>query len=140
MADHSVLKENLRYLRFVIYAIVLAYIWVQYEFNTESWDYSNGQAKVIGKHVNGKDEGTWIWFYSNGKKQMQGDFLHGKRVGTWLIWDSSGNKVSETHYVNDKLNGDFIRWYSNGKIESKGTYKDDKLVYSEDYKADGSAQ
>lgn len=138
MADRSTLKENLRYLRFVVYAIVLAYIWIQYEFSTDSWDYSNGQAKVTGQHINGKDEGTWTWFYSNGKKQMQGDFVHGKRSGVWVIWDSSGNKISQTNYVNDKLNGEFVRWYASGNIESRGVYKDDKMIESESFNLDGS--
>ena len=140
MADRSTLKENLKYLRFVVYAIIIAYIWIQYEFSSGNWSYSNGQPKIDGQHVNGKDEGTWTWFYENGKKRMQGDFLHGKRHGVWTIWDTSGTKLSESHYENDKLNGNYQRWYSNGKIESEGAYKDDQLVNAVNYNPDGTVK
>ena len=140
MADRTAIKKNLRYLRLIIYAVVLGYIWIQYEFSSGNWSYSNGQPKINGQHINGKDEGTWTWFYQNGKKQMQGEFLHGKRFGVWTIWDSTGNKISENHYENDKLNGAFVRWYSNGKIESEGVCKDDQLVHTTHYTTDGTAK
>lgn len=138
MADRSFLKENLKYLRYVIYTVILCYIWYQYEFKTSVPSYSNGQPKIVGSHVNGKDEGTWTWFYANGKKQMQGDFLHGKRIGLWVIWDTAGTKISESNYENDKLNGNFIKWYSNGNIESKGVYKNDKIISVTYFNSDGS--
>ncbi|MCK9480608.1 MAG: hypothetical protein M0R38_02470 [Bacteroidia bacterium] len=140
MSDQSELKKRLRYFRLIVYALLLAYIWIQYEYRSGNWDYDNGQIKVSGKNVNGKDEGTWVWYYANGKKQMQGDFLKGKRVGRWIIWDSIGNKISEVQYVNDKLNGEFVRWYSNGNIASKGLYKDDKVVWVEYLHPDGTQQ
>lgn len=138
MADRSIFKRNLRYHRLIVLGIVLSYIWIQYEYSSGNWNYSNGQPKIDGQHINGKDEGQWTWFYQNGKKQMQGTFLYGKRNGLWIIWDTNGNKLSESNYEDDKLNGKFTRWYSNGSIESEGTYKDDKLINATYYKPDGS--
>ncbi|MCC7050299.1 MAG: hypothetical protein IT239_00775 [Bacteroidia bacterium] len=138
MADRSLLKENLRYLRFVIYAVILCYIWIQYNFSSGNWSYSNGQPKVDGQRLNGKDEGTWTWFYDNGKKRMQGKFNQGKRIGIWIIWDINENKISETNYFNDKLNGNFTRWYANGTKESEGIYQDDILKQAVYYNPDGT--
>lgn len=138
MADRSIFKNNLRYHRIIVICIVLSYIWIQYQYSSGNWNYSNGQPKINGQHVNGTDEGPWTWFYENGTKQMQGNFVHGKRNGIWTIWDKNGTKLSESTYQNDKLNGKFIRWYSNGKIESEGTYSDDKINSVTYYNPDGS--
>ena len=138
MADRSIFKRNLRYHRLIVLSVVLCYIWIQYEYSSGNWSYSNGQPKIDGQHVNGKDEGVWTWFYQNGKKQMQGEFLHGKRNSIWTIWDTSGNKLSESNYENDKLNGKFTRWYSNGKVESEGVYADDNLSNVSYYRLDGT--
>ncbi|MCG3165361.1 MAG: hypothetical protein POELPBGB_01124 [Bacteroidia bacterium] len=139
MADRSTLKNNLRYHRVIAVCIVMASIWGTYEFTKTNPSYQNGQQKISGQHVNGKDEGLWTWFYENGKKQMQGNFVHGQRTGVWTIWDSSGNKLNESLYEGDKLNGKFTRWYGNGIKESEGTYADDQLqgevVY---YNTDGT--
>jgi len=138
MAERSLFKKNLRYHRLVVLGIVLISIWVQYEFNSGNWSYQNGQPKINGQKINGKDEGVWTWFYPNGKKQMEGNFTKGKRNGLWVVWDSSGNKLSESNYLNDKLNGNFTRWYSNGKIESQGTYSNDQLVSVQRFDPGGS--
>ncbi len=140
MADRSAFKRNLRYHRIIVICIVAAAIWIQYEFNSGNWSYSNGQPKIDGQHLNGRDEGLWTWFYENGKKQMQGNFLHGKRDGIWTIWDINGNKISESNYKDDKLNGKFTRWYSNGEIESEGVYIDDKLSNATYYNPDGTVK
>lgn len=137
MADPSYWKKNFRHFRLIMYGLILCYIWVQYEFGSGNRSYSNGQPKISGQHVNGKDQGVWTWFYPNGKKQMQGEFQNGKRIGTWIIWDSSGNKLSESHYEDDKLNGSFIRWHSNGKKESEGVYQNDRLLNIVHYSPDG---
>lgn len=138
MADRSIFKSNLKYHRLIVLAVVLSYIWIQYEYSSGNWSYGNGQPKIDGKHVNGRDEGQWTWFYENGKKQMQGSFLHGKRNGLWIIWDMNGNKVSESIYVDDKLNGKFTRWYSNQVIESEGIYRNDELIQARYYNQDGT--
>lgn len=130
MADQGVLKRNLRYLRLIIYAVVLIAIWFRYDRNKDQWNHRNGQPKIIGQKVNGKDEGTWTWFFENGKKQMQGNFSNGKRDGLWTLWDSTGNKISESTYVNDRLNGEFTRWYPDGNIQTKGLYRNDTLMES----------
>lgn len=138
MADQSVWKENLKYHRLVVYIVVLIFIWATYNFSSGNWSYDNGQPKISGQKVNGKDEGTWTWFYENGKKRMEGNFNNGKRNGIWTIWDSTGVKLSKTTYQNDKLNGKFTRWYSNGKIESEGTYHNDTIHTVTYYHTDGS--
>lgn len=138
MAKRSFFKNNFSYFRLIVYSLILIYIWVQYEFSSGNWSYSNGQAKLSGQHLNGKDEGVWTWFYPNGKKQMQGEFINGKRQGTWLIWDTLGNKISETNYQEDKLNGNFIRWYANGNIESNGVYNNDQIVSANYFNLDGT--
>jgi antitoxin component YwqK of YwqJK toxin-antitoxin module len=137
MADRSIFKKNLRYHRLVVLAIVLTSIWVTYKYNTEQPQYENGQIRISGQHVNGKDEGQWTWFYENGKKQMQGNFVHGKRDGLWTIWDAKGVKISESTYKDDKLNGKFSRWYSSGVLESEGEYIDDQLVSAQYYLSNG---
>ena len=71
MSDRSIFKKKLRYHRIIVVGIVLSYIWIQYEYSSGNWNYNNGQPKIDGQHINGKDEGTWTWFYQNGKKQMQ---------------------------------------------------------------------
>ncbi len=138
MADRSVLKKNLKYHRLIVLAIGLTYIWVQYEYSTGNISYDNGQAKIDGQHINGKDEGQWTWFHKNGKIQMQGVFANGKRNGLWTIWDNKGNKLSESEYKEDKLNGKFIRWYTNGKTESEGEYINDEITAVTYYNADGT--
>lgn len=127
MADRGFFKENLRYHRVVVVCIVFISIWLKYNFNTTEWNYSNGQTKVVGEKVNGKDEGMWTWYYPNGKKQMQGRFINGKRNGIWTVWNEKGIKISESTYKEDKLNGPFTRWNENGVITSKGIYDNDKL-------------
>ena len=138
MADRSTFKNNLKYHRIIVLTIGLIYIYVQYEYSSGDWSYTNGQAKIEGQHVNGKDEGIWTWYYANGKKQMQGPFLHGKRNGIWTVWDANGNKITEDNYENDKLNGKFTRWYQNGAIQSEGFYSNDSLKESKYYNEDGS--
>lgn len=139
MADRSPLKSNLRFHRIIAICIVMAFIWGTYEFSKSSPSYQNGQQKISGQHLNGKDEGLWTWFYESGKKQMQGNFVHGQRTGIWIIWDRNGNKLSESTYRLDKLNGKFTRWYSTGIKECEGNYSNDQLdgeiVY---YNVDGS--
>lgn len=137
MTGYSTIKAKLRYHRLVVISIVLCYIWVQYEFSSGNWSYGNGQPRIVGKHVNGKDEGTWTWFYENGNKQMQGNFSGGKRDGVWTIWDASGSKLSESNYKNDRLEGPMLQWYGNGKLKTQSIYHDDKLVSSVSYDADG---
>lgn len=138
MADRSTLKKNLRYHRIVVIVIVAVSIWGTYEFSSNNRTYKSGVPKVIGEHINGKDEGEWIWFYENGKKQMQGNFVNGKRDGVWIIWDGNGNKINENTYENDKLNGKSVHWYTSGKIESESIYANDKLISITYYNEDGT--
>ena len=79
MADRSELKSKLKYHRIVVLCIGLTYIFVQYKYSSDTVSYGNGQPRIDGQHVNGKDEGQWTWFYENGKKQMQGTL----RIG-WI--------------------------------------------------------
>ncbi len=132
MAERGIFKENLRYHRIVVVCIVFVSIWIQYNFNSTEWNYSNGQTKVLGEKINGKDEGIWIWFHPNGKKQMEGTFSNGKRSGKWIVWDINGNKVSESVYIEDKLNGIFTKWDNQGKIIQKSLYRNDKCIHNED--------
>ena len=71
MADRSALKNNLRYHRIIVIGIVLIYIWVQYDYSSRSWNYTNGTPKAEGEKINGRDEGIWTWYYENRKVQMQ---------------------------------------------------------------------
>jgi len=137
VADRSPIKKNLRFYRLVVAAVVLLYVWIQYEVSSGNWSYSNGQPRIYGQRINGKDEGVWTWYYQNGTKQMEGTFVGGRRNGRWTIWDSSGNRLSETTYHNDKLEGSFTRWYPQGQIESKGIYKNDILQSITRYSPDG---
>ena len=128
MSDRSIFKENLKYHRIIMACIILGSIWATYEYNTDDRSYENGQSKIIGSKVNGKDEGRWTWYYEDGRKQMEGTFEKGKRNGIWTIWENNGNKASESLYKEDKLNGKFVHWYPNGQIEREGYYIDDKLM------------
>lgn len=128
MADRGFLKHNLRYHRVLMVCIVFISIWLQYNYSTEKNNYSNGQPKIEGEKVNGKDEGVWVWYYPSGKKQMEGSFQEGKRIGTWYIWNENGVKVSESVYANDKLNGPFWQWNTSGKLIRKGKYQNDRVI------------
>lgn len=127
MADRSFFKEKLRYHRVLVICIVVISIWLQYNFSSDNLSYENGQAKIEGENINGKDEGLWRWYYSNGKKQMEGRFINGKRNGIWTVWNSSGVKISESNYIDDKLNGAFTNYNDKGEVIRSGNYIDDKI-------------
>ncbi|MBL7890777.1 MAG: hypothetical protein JNL24_14585 [Bacteroidia bacterium] len=131
MADRGLFKENLKYHRVVVICIVITSIWLQYNFYSPASSYSNGQIKVSGEKLNGKDHGIWTWFHPNGKKQMEGKFIEGKRAGIWTVWNINGQKISESNYQNDKLNGTFTTWGANGEIQKIGLYQNDKLIRTE---------
>lgn len=116
-----------KYWRILIYAVVLIYIYWQYQYITSINEYQNGQRKSEGQISNGKNEGLWIWWYENGKKEMEGKFVRGKREGVWKMWDKKGNIKSKAYYHNDKLNGPYTRWYKNETKESEGFYLNDQL-------------
>lgn len=132
MADRGFLKTNLKYHRIFVICIVFISIWMQYNFYSPKQNYSNGQIKVIGEKVNGRDEGIWTWYHPNGIKQMEGAFKNGKRSGKWIVWDSRGRKVNESTYIEDKLNGESFNFDINGIIIQKKIYKNDNLLRVED--------
>lgn len=71
MADRSVFKQNLKYHRIVVICIVTASIWMTYQYSSADFRHNNGQSRVSGQHINGKDEGTWTWYYDNGKSRWR---------------------------------------------------------------------
>lgn len=65
--------------------------------------HPNGNLKVIGHFIEGKENGPCFVWHPNGIKSQQGGFLEGKRHGLWTHWDESGKETKRENWDNDVL-------------------------------------
>ena len=65
--------------------------------------HPNGNLKVIGHFIEGKENGPCFFWHTNGIKNQQGGFLEGKRHGLWIHWDESGKETKRENWDNDVL-------------------------------------
>ena len=63
--------------------------------------HPNGNLKVIGHFIEGKENGPCFVWHPNGTKSQQGGFLEGKRHGLWIHWDESGKETKRENWDND---------------------------------------
>jgi hypothetical protein len=122
-----------------VFTALLFIGWAVWHFSGSSDQprrYENGQDKITGSKVEGRNHGYWVWYHPNGKKKMEGTFHYGKRVGTWKTFDQAENLRTESNYHDDKLHGDYFRWDEKGNLIEHQMYDNDVLIPSESEKPD----
>jgi antitoxin component YwqK of YwqJK toxin-antitoxin module len=65
--------------------------------------HPDGNLKVIGHFIEGKENGPCFVWHPNGVKSQQGGFLESKRHGSWIHWDESGKETKRENWDNDVL-------------------------------------
>ncbi|MBP6562526.1 MAG: toxin-antitoxin system YwqK family antitoxin [Neisseriaceae bacterium] len=80
--------------------------------------YENGQPKMKGQYVKGRQEGEWRNWHPNGKLSAQLFYEGGKVSGRGARWYPSGGKESEMMFKQDLAEGPWLRWYENGQMRS----------------------
>ena len=71
-------------------------------YKNEAWIsyYKNGQVKVKGHEINGKEDGEWISYYENGQVKEIGNYIDGKKNGEWISYNENGQVQRKHNYVN----------------------------------------
>ena len=96
--------------------------------------YENGKKRKEEKYKDGKEYGLWTSWYENGKKKYERAYKDGKELDSFNTWDNNGKIM-----VKDG-NGLNTWWYGNGQKKSETTFKDGKVLFSKEWKEDGSVK
>jgi antitoxin component YwqK of YwqJK toxin-antitoxin module len=97
---------------------------------------SNGQKKLAGNFVNGKEEGLFTEWYQNGQKISEVKYVNGEPEGLETRWHRNGQKQSEINYINGKKEGLETRWNKNGKKHREINHVNGKEVSKKEWHKD----
>ena len=65
--------------------------------------YGDGALGAEGRHVNGKQNGTWTFYWGDGEVGREvGPYVNGERHGIWTGYDRSGNRLGTIRYENGR--------------------------------------
>ncbi len=86
--------------------------------------HPNGQKKLEGRYLNGKQQGAWASWHENGQKAVEVSFAEGTQVGRRTTWYNNGQKKHEANWIDGKADGLSMKWYENGQKEIEGRWID----------------
>ena len=90
--------------------------------------YDNGQVKIDGNLVDGKEEGKWVWYYESGKIEQEVNFVDGKKEGKEVWYYKSGKVQWERNFVDGKKEGKWFWYDEEGKIIDEDIYENNVCV------------
>jgi len=60
--------------------------------------YEDGNLKMEGWFLDGKEDGVWTWYYENGQVSQEKFFIEGKIDGLSKEWDENGQITRKVNY------------------------------------------
>ena len=88
--------------------------------------FANGQTKVSGALVSGKQEGAWRYFYEDGSLRSEGAWQSDYQDGPWIYYYQNGKKKQAGTYDLKLRQGPWTYWYENGEVYCRGSYAADR--------------
>jgi antitoxin component YwqK of YwqJK toxin-antitoxin module len=125
--------------------------------------HANGVASIVGRYINGKQEGVCISYYSNGMMSDSALFHNGQVVDKRIRWHRNGYMSDSIARVNDstevnvgwfddgqfayagyliygKENGKWKYYHHNGQVAASEVYRRGEKISAEYFKEDGKQQ
>jgi YD repeat-containing protein len=91
------------------------------------WAYHpNGQLKIVGLEVKGKEHGRVLTYYPSGQQQCDCHYVNGKRDGVQQVYSELGWRSGTYTYVDGVLHGTYAAYYPNGQLRQELMYWEGK--------------
>ncbi len=90
--------------------------------------HKNGQLKVSGYLVKGKQNSLWEEYFSNGKKKSVGRYKMGQKDGSWKYYFLNSNIKEKEFYKEGKKDGLWETFDNQGKLIKSESYKNGEWV------------
>jgi antitoxin component YwqK of YwqJK toxin-antitoxin module len=87
--------------------------------------YPSGMPEIVGRKVNGKNEGICMSFHPNGMMRDSGNYKNGLVIGYKLGWHSNGYTADSINTINDSMQTK-VSWFDNGSLSAAGYTKHNK--------------
>lgn len=87
----------------------------------------NGNPFIIGKVINGKNQGKFKIVNQNGQMISELNYVDNELEGLQRYFYENGIISEETYYSKGEKNGESKEYLKNGNLQSIGTYKNGKL-------------
>ena len=65
--------------------------------------HENGQLKIKGLYVDGKEDGHWVQFYDNGQVKLDLYYKMGKLEGLLTAYDEEGKILEQAEFADNKM-------------------------------------
>ena len=85
--------------------------------------YQNGQKKVHGEYLVGRQHGPWTFFFATGEVLRQGSFAGGVEEGFWIAFYTSGETASEGTMIEGKEHGPWVYYGEDDQTRTEGQWE-----------------